>query len=180
MTPRVIDIGVVGAQTLVAVPALKVHTGDYLLVRRITDANAALPRGTLVFVGLRQYRRGYRNDQVGNNPRNLMIGQIAGLPGESISIRNKLYFIGTRPLDPNMFPVPAWLQQHPLKSRLEIPRDAYFVSSVYRVAGQDGILTDAMIADVCMIKTMDIHGRAFMRWLPLARRGYIEYNPPHE
>jgi hypothetical protein len=175
MVPRIAGIGIVGARTVMEIPALHVRDGDYLLVRRVTDANNPLKRGTLVWTELHEYRRGYRNDYRGHG--GFAIGQIAGLPGESISVRNNIFFAGDRRLDPNMFPVPAWLQQHPLKSGIQVPKDAYFVSSVYRATVRPGqVLTDEMIADVCIIEAADIRGRAFMRWLPLSRRGFIEYH----
>ncbi len=170
---RTFDIGIVGARTLLAVPALNVREGDYLLVHRLDETRAPFQRGTLVWVVLHQ--------RLARGPRGRAspptIGQVVGLPGESIAIRNKIYFVGDRPLDPNRFPVPAWLQRYPLKAPLHIPEEAHFVSSVYQVTFRGArLLTDQMIADVCIIKTTDIRGQAFMRWLPLHHRGFIEYD----
>jgi hypothetical protein len=179
MTPRIIDLPISPVATIFAVPALKIQSGDQLLVRRIDDVNVVrtLPRGTLADVELRHHVHGYTGGTTTRNGANRMIGQIVGLPGETISIRHRAYFIGDKRLDPNAFPVPQWLQQYPLKSRLAIPAGEYFVSAVYRVDMHGRTVEDQDIAEVCIIGAADVHGRAFMRWLPLSRRGYIEYGP---
>jgi hypothetical protein len=172
LAPRVVGLRLIGAHTLLTVPTLRVEAGDYLLAWRTTDPNARFDRGTLVVthpVGYWNYRRDVLHDA-----GTLMVGQIVGLPGERIAVRSQTYTIGDRSLDPNAFPVPLWLQQHPMKGFMTIPPDAYFVSSVYRVQGRVAI-TNEIIGNVGLVRARDIRGRAFMRWLPLWRRGFIEY-----
>ncbi len=167
--PRVVFHGYTGGHTALAVPAMRVQPGDYLLVRRTGAGQDVLPRGTLVLMRPARFRN-YRRELFTEQPS--MIGQIVGVPGDTIKIAEGFYALGDDPLDPERFPVPGWLQGR--KTTVRVPSGSYFVSSPYRVQGRAGALTHQAVRDACLMKMEDIQGRAFMRWWPLQRRGFIE------
>ncbi len=162
--PRVVFWGYAAGYTALTIPDMNVKAGDYLLIRRIGDVHP-IPRGTLVL-----FRpSGYNN---GLAPGVRTVGQIIGLPGETVSLSNEVFRIGGQTLDPERFPVPAWLRRR--SAGVSVPKDSYFVSSAYTIGGHGGVLTDEIIRNTCIISSEEIRGRAFMRWWPLARRGFLE------
>ncbi|MGE5294324.1 MAG: S26 family signal peptidase, partial [Solirubrobacterales bacterium] len=167
--PRAVAYGLTGGHTTLTISAMNVQEGDYLLVRRIGDEAASrLPRGTIV-----QFHPAIVNvhgDDIGHGDR-AAIGQIAGLPGESIRIEDGRYVIDGRPQDPNGLPVPSWLRTHRLGSEILVLPRTYFVSMEYTVQGRPD---DRMIRSACIARASDIRGRAFAIWWPLWRRGWIE------
>jgi hypothetical protein len=176
VTPRVVVPGLTGGHATFTIPALNVRAGDYLLVRRIERPDSTLARGTLVLIRPDRFRNAQR-ELVINQP-GLIIGQIVGLPGESVRIANRVYVVGESAeggLDPDRFPVPRWLHRRSLTGGIPVPADSYFISTEYTVSvhGQAG-LNDAAIREACTIRASDIRGRAFLRWWPWARRGFIE------
>jgi hypothetical protein len=167
--PRVVFGGYTGGHTALTIPDMRINAGDYLVVRRSRRPKDVFPRGTLVlFRPLRL--RNYRVDVFNEQPS--MIGQIVGLPGDTVYIAKGVYASGGKPLNPERFPVPRWLQDRVMT--VVVPPGSYFVSSPYIVRGRAGALTDAAVRDACLIKMEVIEGRAFMRWWPLQRRGFIE------
>lgn len=172
VTPRVLPGGIRSGRTALTIPALNIRSGDLLLVRRVSDANMVAPRGVLVLVRpveVGNYRgRGRQRELNG-----AMIGQIVGLPGETIQVGGGPCKIGEQQLDPNAVPTPRWLQRVSPMS-IAIPRGSYFISSEYRVQGlaNQAVTTD-MVRAACVVKASDIHWRAFMCWLPLSRRHFL-------
>ena len=168
--PRLVFYGYTGGYTALTIPDMEISAGDYLLVRRTGHLEETLPRGTLVLVRPARMQNN-RVDRFNREP--LMIGQIVGLPGETVRIANGFYAAGDEVLNPERFPVPRWLRRRRMTAAVG-PR-SYFVSLAYTLAGHGNILpADAAIRNVCLVKAEDIQGRAFMRWWPLARRGFIE------
>ena len=173
--PRVVIRGFAGGYTSLTIPALNVSTGDYFLVRHVCGADEPLARGTLVLVeppGIRNARRDQRLNQ-----GQRMIGQIVGLPGESVRVEGHAYMIGGQRLEPSQFPVPDWLQRYPPRSAtgILVPDHSYFVSSDYTVAMHGNIaMTDQAISGVCIVRASEIRGRAFLHWWPLSRRSFLE------
>lgn len=168
-TPRVLFPGYRGIHAQMTIPDLKIQTGDYLLVRRAVNPSILLPRGTLVLVNPSGLRGPVQFDQ----PFAVTLGQVVGLPLETVAIHNGAYVIDGQRLDPARFPVPSWLRNR--ASSIHVPADSYFVSMEYRVGGHGnpGLAGDA-ITKVSTFATKDVRGRAFLRWWPLSRRGYIE------
>lgn len=168
--PRLVFRGYTGGYTALTIPEMRIESGDYLLVRRTEALQETLPRGTLVLI--RPLRlRNYRTDLFNQQP--LMIGQIVGLPGETVALADGLYSAGGEPLDPARFPVPGWLQRS--KTGIAVHPGSYFVSLPYSLRGHGGAtLTNQAIHDVSLFGAEEIQGRAFMRWWPLGRRGFIE------
>ena len=173
--PRIVIRGFGGGHTSLTIPALNVSRGDYFLVRRVRRAEEPLPRGTLVRIeppGIRNARRDYRLNQ-----GRTMVGQIIGLPGETVRVERHTCVIGEQRLEPARCPVPRWLQDHlsRLAAGIRVPARSYFVSTDYAVAvhGQAAV-NEQVISSVCLVPTSDLRGRAFMRWWPLSKRGFME------
>jgi hypothetical protein len=174
-TPRVVARGLTGGHTALTIPALNVHPGDYFLARRPAHPDEELTRGTLVLIEPGAYRHAGHQRALAVNGRQRMVGQIVGLPGETIRVQSRAYEVGEEWLDPNRFPVPRWLQAHPPRSRIVIPAGSYFVSSEYTIQahGNVGIL-DQYITDLCVLRAEEVRGRVFMQWWPLNRRRFLE------
>jgi len=164
--PRVLLPGYAGVHTALAVPGMKIQAGDYLLVRRISGASGQFSRGDLVMIHpplLLNARRDIFDSQ-----RTMTVGQIVGLGGEGVQIQDGVYTIGRQRLDPEQFPVPAWLQSGAWS--IGVPADAYFVSSPYRVSRRGAVLVTAdMIRSTSLFTAKGIRGKAFMRWWPLPK-----------
>jgi hypothetical protein len=173
--PHVAIPGFGGAYTSLTIPALNVSPGDYFLVRRVPDTEEPLPRGALVVIEPRtvqNYRGSQRLDQ-----GQAMIGQIAGLPGETVRIQGDAYVIDGQRLDPGRFPVPLWLRRYPSRSPagIYVPAHSYFVSSDYNVDMHGNIaMTNLAIGSVCLVRASDLRGRAFLHWWPLHKRRFLE------
>jgi len=178
LAPRVIPPHLVGARTALTIPAMDVHAGDFFLARPLTEQARPLSRGVLVVIEPRAFRNNYRNRQV--NRRNMTIGQVVGLPGETVRVLGTAFIVDGHPLDNGRYPVPRWLQGGTrgsvLGSGVHVPHDSYFVTSEYTVYQHGRVtLTNEMVGNVCIMGFSDIRGRAFLHWWPLSRRGFIEY-----
>ena len=167
--PRVVVPGFMGAPTTLSIPAMNMRAGDYLLFRRVSQSDHPLARGSLVLVHPPSFRNGHR-DAWGSLYTDA-IGQIVGLPGETIRVEDGAYSIGGRRLDTAQFPVPRWLTRTGLTFETRVAPDSYFVSIVYTGGATP---TTAMVRQACVVRAADIHQRAFMQWLPWTTRGFIE------
>ncbi len=158
--------GLSGGFCSLNVPAQRVETGDYLLTRNIRDKNE-ITRGCLVlFVPVTVHGTSSRRSS------GLMVGQVVALPGETVEMKNDSFVINNKPLDPNVIAVPLWLPRRGTK--LYVYPASYFISSEYNITMHGNInITDDNIRDVCIINTRDIRAKAFMRWWPLGRRGFL-------
>jgi len=154
---------ITGGFTALTIPYQNIYTGDYLLARRSAE-NEGLPRGSLVLVSARSIGR--RN--AGAN----VVGEIIGLPGEIIEIRNNCFKVKETALDSDIYPVPEWLADKTFT--ITLPDKNYFVALEYRVYRQNIDLTENMISQTCVVHEKDIIARAFMKWLPIARRGWLK------
>jgi len=169
-TPRLIVPELTGGYTTLNLPSQNIQYGDYLLAWRDEVSEHPLPRGSLVLTQL-VYR---------GNPRRLnlrrarrrgnMIVQIVGLPGEMVQIRDNTFIIEGQPLDREKYPVPQWLQESSFSGK--VPPDSYFISSEYDL--RRGRLREGSIRRACIYHFDAVRAKAFMRWLPLSRRGFIE------
>lgn len=163
--PRVVFWGYATGYTPLTIPGMKIESGDYLLIRRIDGAETPVDRGTLVWF---RPTNQYGGAVIGA----LTVGQVIGLPGEKVSIVKGVFSAGGQTLDVERFPVPRWIRNRPLQ--VSVPRGSYFVSSEYTVGGHGMALTEQAIRGVTIVSGERIRGRAFMRWWPLQRRGFIE------
>lgn len=169
-TPRVFFPGYTGGYTAMNIPAMRIHNGDYLLVGPAGSVEETLPRGTLVLIDPPEFRN---NRLAMLNQRPSMIGQIIGLPGETVQIAEGAYIVDGERLDPARYPVPRWLQDR-LETFIVRP-GSYFVSSPYSIRGRGAArVASETVRSACVFEKGEIHGRAFMRWWPLRNRGFIE------
>jgi len=166
--PRMIFPYLTGSYSSMDIPYYNVSEGDYLLARSDIDREIILDRGSLVVfnpvaIGGHQPRRIRSNRTT--------IGEITGLPGENIQILKGVFIIDGQPLDVEQYPVPGWLRNRTFS--FIIPKDSYFVSSRYNITAHGIVLTDSNIIQVCIVNKSSIEAKAFMRWLPIARRGFL-------
>ncbi|OHB75289.1 MAG: hypothetical protein A2Z25_12805 [Planctomycetes bacterium RBG_16_55_9] len=169
--PRVILTDLTGGYTSLTIPFHNLQRGDYLLAWRDEAGDHPLSRGSLVLVRLDSVMVGRRTGRLRRGGQ--MVVQIVGLPGETIQISKDIYILDGQPLDSEKYPVPQWL--HERKFSTTIPPDSYFVSAEYNVPARGrGGIGEAQIRTVCIVGFEAVRARAFMRWLPLSRRGFIE------
>lgn len=144
------------------VPVLQVYRGDFLLGRisRVTPDN--LTRGSFVLAHLSTLG-GHGLMQT----RPLAYVEIIGLPGETITIQNDLFLVNTETLDAEKFPLPVWLNGRSFST--VVPEDSYFISAQYQGTGYN----DSQALSVCILNRSEIEAKAFLRWMPLGRRGFI-------
>jgi hypothetical protein len=157
--------------TALRIPRQSVQPGDCLLARRSLSQPGPFSRGSLVLIYPVREVVGYRNRRTVSG--NLMTVQIVGLPGEEIQIKDNTFVVNGRILDANEYSVPEWLRGRKLWAT-HIADDSYFVNNVYNVTGAGRVnLSAEMVNSVCQVKISDVEARAIMRWLPLARRGFL-------
>ncbi len=163
-TPRVILPSLRGGYTALTLPYQNIQRRDYLLGWREEIFSHPFPRGSLVLTQLAYLNRRQRVFGEGS-----IFVQIIGLPGETIQIKGNIYVIDGKPLDQEKYPPPRWL--HERQVSIIVPPDCYFVSSEYNAPRN---IREGHIRTACLIDFDAIRARAFMRWLPLSRRGFIE------
>jgi hypothetical protein len=160
--------GLTGNYSSLTIPYYNIQSGDYLLARRIANQENQIPRGTVVLfhpVEINTQRRVSRGSDI-------TAGEIIGLPGEVVEIKNGVFLVNDQKLNPEKFPVPNWLRNRQVS--VTVANDSYFVSSQYDVTiGGRASVTNQHIIDTCVIKASDIEAQAFMRWWPIRRRGFI-------
>jgi len=166
-TPRILIPNLTGGYSSLTVPYYKVEVGDYLLAWGGQDRDTLLARGSLVLIHPVAFNS-YGRTTVS---REAVIGQIVGLAGEHMEIQNGIFIIDGRQLDINKYPVPQWLEK--VKFSAKIPDNSYFVSARYNIAAHGIKLEESHVCQVCLVKAGEIEAKAFMRWWPLLRRGFI-------
>jgi len=150
-----------GGVSAAHVPARQVHRGDYLLGRVSAAAPQDLVRGDFVLAQLSAVG-GYgllRTDSA--------YVQIIGLPRETVTIVEGQWVVNSVQLDPQLYPVPAWISRTNIS--VMVPENAYFVNVLYSGAGYNAVQAQS----VCTVTQDKIQAKAFMRWNPLRRRGLI-------
>lgn len=161
--------GIVSGISIVNLPAQKVEFGDYLLCRELTPSSPPLARGDLVLMRFEGGRA---------------VTQIVGLPGEGVTFEKDRLLVNGTPLDPERFPTGDWRPAMPqVRGRPQAPSGAlkgeeYFVRMRYSLRAREyggyGSGTVRGRYEGPMVVTRDaIEARAFMRWMPLKRRGSL-------
>lgn len=168
--PRMPFLNFDGGYSSLTIPYYNVEAGDYLLARGGLDENDLLQRGSLVLIHPATFRSTVRRGVLSGN--DTVIGEVVGLPGERLQILNEVFIVDGKLLDVEQYPVPQWLHSRTFSAT--IPNDSYFVSTRYNVRAQGIRLNTSHINQVCMVKTTDIEAKAFMRWWPLLRRGFLK------
>ena len=166
--PRILFPNLTGGYSSITVPYHKVEAGDYLLAWGGLDQESLLARGSLVLIHPATFTS--HGDRV-TLRRETTIGEIVGLAGEELQIDDGVFVIDGQQLDAGKYPVPQWLRGTNLSVR--IPNNSYFVSVRYNVRTYGIKLGASHIRQVCLVKAGDIEAKAFMRWWPLLKRGFI-------
>lgn len=183
-TPRELVV----AQAGVAVPFHRVELRDTLFCTRLDGRFCILNRGDMVAVDIGTYvvggyyvRGGGRRATLPNPLRMATAGQLIAFPGETVEIRNNQFHVNGRPLDPDRFPVPQCLRGDDVKVHAApayLPRmPTYFVTLEYR-AQQGRLPLNTQVAraaavQACLLPSDSLVARAYMRWYPVYRRGYL-------
>lgn len=168
--PRMPFLNFDGGYSSLTIPYYNVEAGDYLLTRGGLDENDLLQRGSLVLIHPATFRSTVRSGVLSGN--DTVIGEVVGLPGERLQILNKVFIVDGKLLDVEQYPVPQWLRSRTFSAT--ILNDSYFVSTQYNVSAHGITLRASHIKQVCMVKAGDIEAKAFMRWWPLLRRGFLK------
>jgi hypothetical protein len=159
--------GISVSPSSLTVPYYRVEEGDALVMQRVGHQTAALPRGVLVRFNAASYGRTLWGRQES-------LGQIIGLPGETVVLRGDVFVVGGQVLPPERFPVPRWLQGR--QATIPVSEKEYFISAGYEVRGHGygGVVDGKVIREMTVVTRSDVKATAFMRWWPLWRRGWIE------
>jgi signal peptidase I len=163
------------APSSLAVPALRVQQGDYLLARHSSATPALLKRGSLVFVPASSVVN--HGAEYGTQHRGpLIVGQIVGLPGDTAQINEGVFQVNGKVVDSQKFPIPAWMKG--AKLTIVLPAGTYFVTSEYNLNFHGNIninnVMPDMIRNVCCVRLDDIRGRVSMKWLPIWQRSRLK------
>lgn len=144
---RMIDIEPITVNAGYMAPTIQ--QGDLLLVNRRAYIKEDLKRGDIV-----EFRRGGLE----------YIERIVGFPGETVSLKEKEFFINGEPLDKELYPF-TLIRTTTERIELKIPPESYYVYALsYFGEGEyGGNLTGC-------IKKTDIIGRVFMLYQPRDRR----------
>jgi len=167
-TPRMPFLNFTGGHSSLTIPYYNVEAGDYLLARGGFNEKDILPRGSLILIHPATLTGRGRIVTRGNDTT---IGEIVGLANEKLQIANDVFIIDGQQLDAERYPVPQWLSK--VNFSTTIPDNSFFVSVQYNVRAHDMQLGASHIKQVCLVKAGDIEAKAFMRWWPLSKRGFI-------
>ncbi len=153
--------------TTLIIPWQNLSYGDFLLARR-SAVRHPLARGTLVLAYFSQFVEGQHYD-ISYRSGSTMVGQIIALPGETVKIQNGLFYVNGRELPSDRYPVPTWLRGTAME--VVVATKTYFVSTEY---GGRANNSEQIIKNACLISYNQVEAKAFIRWFPLTRRGYLK------
>jgi hypothetical protein len=160
---RVIFFNLRGGYSVIDVPSAQIHQGDFILGRPNQIAQENITPGSFVLVRL---------ENVGNHGfrqrTNSAYAQVIGLGGDTVAIINDQFVLNDEVLDSDLYPVPAWLKRQTFST--VVPQVSYFISAQYQGTGYN----EAQAIEVCIVNQEQIIAKAFLRWNPLRRRGFIK------
>lgn len=160
---RVIFFDLRGGYSVIDVPAAEVHHGDFLLGRPSQTAPENITPGSFVLVRLENVgNQGFRRRT------DSAYAQIIGISSDTVAILNDQFVVNDKALDAELYPVPTWLKRQ--KFSTVVPQDSYFISAQYRGTGYN----ESQAIEVCIVNQEQIVAKAFLRWNPLRRRGFIQ------
>lgn len=156
------------SRSTLTIPSYNIAEGDTLISSTNIDRRT-LARGALVLV--------YPQVVGGHNVRaqlgiNTVIAEIVALPGENLQIDKDVFVINGNQLDTKQYPVPGWLQNSNFSCI--IPDKCYFISAQYRAHVHGQIRISDYIAQISIVARDDIEAKAFMLWLPVTKRGFLQ------
>ena len=167
LVPKIIAPDLTSGHSSLTIPFQNIEAGDYLLAWGDLNKETLLARGSLVLMHPVTFTS-YGRTTVSKGE---IIGQIVAFPGEQLEIQNRVFTVNGKKLDVDKYPVPQWLQK--LKFSATIPNNSYFVSARYNVVAHGVKLEASYVRNVCIVKAENIEAKAFMRWWPLSKRGFI-------
>lgn len=151
-----------GGYSVVNVPYAHVQQGDFLLGRVSRTNPEEITRSSFVLVRL---------ENVANHGfagrTNTAYAQVIALGGDTVSIKNDQFVVNDQVLDAEPYPLPTWLKGQTFST--VVPQDSYFISAQYQGHGYNA----AQAIEVCTVSQEQIIAKAFLRWMPLRRRGFI-------
>jgi len=162
-----------GGPAAVAVPFHEIQLRDYILCRRLpADPASELHRGDMVLVtGVSVIRNRPRYRLLTERlpfvarPVGETVGQLIGLPGDVVSLRDGAFHVNGVRRDRDRMPVPEWLDD--LSASLTLGEDDYFVSLEYTGGVRGG---QALLREACVFGRGRVAARGVMLWLPIQRR----------
>ncbi len=166
---RLILGDIMGGRVTQAVEFHGVRTGDYVLARRsLASRREHLTRGSLVLAPMSSVRGRFVR-----RVEHVLVAQIIALGGETLSVEQvesgqMRFVIDGEPLERDRYPVPGWLTRRDLS--IIIPEGHCFLSTAYEARGYYGAEN---VASICVVSMGDIRAKAFVRWSPVWRRGFI-------
>ena len=169
--PRIITPNLTSGYSSINIPFQNIEAGDYLLAWRDLGQKSILDRGSLVLihpVNFRTYGGAVDNVTIRED---VITGQVIALPGEQVKIQNGAFVVNSNKLDLDKYPLPQWLRKFDFSTT--VPSNSYFVSAEYNVNAHGVEFDSSYINHVCIVKAEDIGAKAFMRWWPLSKRGFI-------
>jgi hypothetical protein len=172
-TPQVVFTNIVGGYSGLTIPYLDITTGDYLFGRRNFDRTVLLQRGSLVLIHpalFRSFHYPYNIPRAGRSHETIFV-EIVGIGGEQLQIVDDTFIINEQKLDVEKYPVPQWLRNTNIS--VIIPDNNYFVSIPYNIYAHGMRVDEVVIRQMCLVQPSDIEAKAFLRWWPLSRRGFI-------
>ena len=149
-------------------PLYNLHRRDILLLRRLDHDHMTLKPGDLVRLRLPRMRVGGGRVDALITDRRWSVGQVVGLPGQSVRIDHNRFIVNGQSLDPGDFPVPSWMA---CQETFHLDQKSYFMRVAYRVRIRDNGIRKAIIREVCICTGNEIQSRAIWQWMPLVRRG---------
>lgn len=173
--PQAVFHNIVGGYSGLTIPYHNVEFGDYLFGRRNFDHTAPLQRGTLILIHpalIRSFHYPYNIPRGVERSRKGVFAEIVGVAGEQLQVVDDTFIINEKKLDVEKYPVPSWLRNRAIS--VIIPDNNYFVSVPYNVQVHGVELNSSVILGMCLVKHSDIEAKAFLRWWPLSRRGFIK------
>jgi len=162
--------------SVIEIPYYNVRVGDCLLCRRLGDTEEVRP-GDLVLIR-------YSNGRA--------VTQVIGLGGQRISVKGMQFLADGEPLDPERFPAENWngnaadFQGDGAGTRRRLRKSEFLVRMRYsrNVRGYGSTLgarrTGREREGPLVVGRGQILARAFMRWMPLSRRGSLAENEDGE
>jgi len=157
------DSGLAG----IKVPFHEIELRDRILCRRFSYDLSRLRRGDMVLVGDVRAFGGRRLFSAARRSGEA-VGQVVGLPGDLVQIKDRAFAVNGDSLDVEQYPVPHWLLAASVNEGLN--EGEYFVTMEYTGGGA----VRQLVRRVCVMRRDRLRARGFMLWLPVRRRHVLE------
>ena len=156
-----------GGYAGITVPYHNIEIRNYVLCQRLRGDMSRLRRGDMALVGdiaaIGRHRRYFSGSNSGE-----AVGQVVGLPGDTVRVGKGAFVVNDVSCDPVQFPVPQWIGGR--QSHVTLGTDEYFVTMEYTGAGD----VDNALRVAHVIQSHRLLARGSMLWLPLRKRGFLK------